>query len=88
MIRISTITRVIEDSVISAGSKVSNTLGNATRGIRTEYRARQISNLAKAVMRDQERLAKMSAAERRVYEADLASVRTRAEELFNNKKRK
>lgn len=88
MIRISTITRVIEDSVISAGSKVSDKFSNATRGIRTEYRARQISNLAKAVIRDQERLAKMSAAERRVYEADLASVRTRAEELFNNKRRK
>lgn len=81
MIRISTLARLAEDTIINAAGSVANKSRAVAHGVRVEYRARQINALERAVKRDEERMAKMTAAERRAFQADQREIARRAKEL-------
>lgn len=81
MIRISTLARLAEDSILSAAGAAKAKTKQFTHNVRVEYRARQINALERAVKRDEERMANMSAAERRAYAADQREIARRAKEL-------
>ena len=86
--RISTLARLAEDTIISAAGAVANKTSQVTRAIRVDYRARQINALERAVKRDEERMANMSAAERRAHAADQREIVRRAKELSKKRKTK
>lgn len=81
MIRISTLARLAEDTIINAAGAAVDKSRKVVREIRVDYRARQINALERAVKRDEERMASMSAAERRAHAADQREIVRRAKEL-------
>ena len=88
MIRISTLARLAEDTIINAAGAVADKTKQISHGVRIEYRARQINALERAVRKDEERMAAMSAAERRAHAADQREIVRRAKELSKKRKTK
>ena len=80
-IRISTLARLAEDAIISAAGAAASKTQQFTHNVRVEYRARQINALERAVKRDEERVAAMSPAQRRAFQADQREIARRAKEL-------
>ncbi len=92
-IRPSTLTRVVEDTLVAAvrtfargvdhvATGITDTALGVSHAVRTEYEARRVSNFAIAAAEAQESLNNMTRAERLAFEAHQAEVMARTEELL------
>lgn len=82
MIRISTIARLTEDSIISATSSIARRAKNVVHATKLEYRARKIVAAQEAVQKTAAELHNMSRAERKQWERDEAAIIQRAGDII------
>lgn len=81
-IRPSTLARVVEDAVLGTLGYVNNLRRTFVHAYSTEYSARKAYQFAREVQQADEAEASMTAAQRKVFERDLAEVNARVEELL------
>lgn len=87
MIRISTIIRIAEDTVVSGATAVKNRARAGAHAVGVEYRARQVAAAARAVEKQEALLANMTAAQRRAHNAEVREINRRAAELRRAKRK-
>lgn len=85
MFRPSTLIRILEDSVVAAGSAVGRKAQHFAHETSIEVRARQIARETRRTAKAEAEASKLSAAERRQLERDQRTIERRAHELLGTK---
>lgn len=81
LIRPSTLLRVVEDGVITAGSSIARRTKSVAHAVSIEYQARQLDAYMRHIARTAQRYEQMTPEERYMYADDMATIEARAAEL-------
>lgn len=81
MIRISTLARLAEDTIIDAGAGIARRTKNFVQRTNREYKARQLAKFKLLVQEQERALGKLSTKQRKALLKDQAAINARADEI-------